>query len=501
MSNSMKRNTVRKLTFAGLLVATGACSAAAQYVQPKPLAGSETVKTRIGELKFELGVPAEETVARLYDELDFQRAVQAYLWASPIVAFEQSRINHMKSSGATDGDMVTYQGYRNVGVWLTANATTPYVLGFADLTKTGPLVIELPAGAGAGMIDDAWQRPVTDLGQSGPDKAKGASYLVTGPEQVIKDPQADFTVRSQTNNIIYMYRVLETDPKKAEQLKKSVRIYPYATRFNPPKTKFLTPKDNVKLALNIQPRGMDYWRRLHEILQREPVAERDRFFMAMLRPLGIKLGYPFKPGDRQTKILTEAAFVGEAMARITSFDKRFKGALYRNDARWDVVIQVTPKQDVDGTSQIDERLSYTYEAMLTSEGMVSQTPGVGQAYLGAYRDSKGRALDGGKTYRLIVPPNAPAKQFWSVTAYDADTRTLVKNKQKRADRSSRMKDLKTNKDGSTEIWFASQAPKGKESNWIPTVPGRSWFAYLRLYAPLEDYFSRKWALGDIEQVK
>lgn len=486
--------------FLSLMVA-GEVQADKQHIVPPPLAGSETIKTRIGELKFELGVPTEETVAKLYDALDFQRAVQLYLWASPIVAYEQSRINHMENSGATDGDIVTYQGYRNVGVWLTANATTPYVIGFADLTKTGPLVIELPPGAGAGMIDDAWQRPVTDLGQSGPDKANGGRYLVTGPEQVIKDPQADFSVRSQTNNIMYLYRVLETDPKKAEQLKKAVRIYPYAKRFNPPETNFLTPKKDVELALHVQPRGMDYWRRLHEILQREPVAERDRFFMAMLKPLGIRIGYPFKPDERQTKVLTDAAFVGEAMARTTSFDKRFKGALYRDDARWDVVIQVTPQQDVDGTSQIDERLAYTYEAMMTSEGMVSQTPGVGQAYLGAYRDSKGRALDGSKTYRLVVPPNVPAKQFWSVTAYDADTRTLVRNKQQRADRSSLMKDLKTSKDGSTEIWFAPNPPKGKEGNWIPTVPGRAWFTYLRLYGPLETYFNREWPLGDIELVK
>ncbi|MFA9476557.1 MAG: DUF1214 domain-containing protein, partial [Filomicrobium sp.] len=188
-------------------------------------------------------------------------------------------------------------------------------------------------------------------------------------------------------------------------------------------------------------------------------------------------------------------------ARTTSFDKRFEGALYRDDAKWDVVIQVTPKQDIDGTSQIDERLSYTYEAMLTSEGMVTQTPGVGQAYLGAYRDSEGRPLDGSKTYRLVVPPNVPAKQFWSVTGYDADTRTLLRNKEQRADRSSLMKDLILSDDGSTEIWFAPEVPEGKDGNWIPTVPGRAWFVYFRLYAPLEPYFEREWPLGDIELVK
>ena len=127
-------------------------------------------------------------------------------------------------------------------------------------------------------------------------------------------------------------------------------------------------------------------------------------------------------------------------------------------------------------------------------------PGPSSAYLGAYTDKSGNWLDGGRSYRLHVPPNAPAKLFWSVTLYDVDTRSLLVNSQKIADRSSRM-DLRKNDDGSVDIYVGPKAPAGFEKNWIPTVPGRNWFAYFRFYNPTEPYFDKSWQLGDFERIK
>ncbi|MNR46142.1 hypothetical protein D3C85_1650720 [compost metagenome] len=121
-------------------------------------------------------------------------------------------------------------------------------------------------------------------------------------------------------------------------------------------------------------------------------------------------------------------------------------------------------------------------------------------YLGAYTDGKGEWLDGGKHYRLRVSAEVPAKDFWSVTAYDVKNRSFVINPQQSADRSSRM-DLKKNADGTTDIYFGPEKPKGAETNWIETVPGRQWFAYFRLYGPTEAYFNKSWQLDDIEQVQ
>ena len=109
-------------------------------------------------------------------------------------------------------------------------------------------------------------------------------------------------------------------------------------------------------------------------------------------------------------------------------------------------------------------------------------------------------MDGGKSYRLRVPASPPIKLFWSVTVYDVDTRALILNEQEIVDRSSRM-DLRRNEDGSVDIYCGPKAPVGFEKNWIPTVPGKNWFAYFRFYQPTAAYFDRSWPLPDFEQVR
>jgi hypothetical protein len=133
--------------------------------------------------------------------------------------------------------------------------------------------------------------------------------------------------------------------------------------------------------------------------------------------------------------------------------------------------------------------------------MLTQTAGVGQRYIASNKDSKGDWLDGGQTYRLHVPPNPPAKQFWSVTAYDESTRQMPITAQGRPDLSSRRTDLVKNSDGSVDVYFGPEAPAGKEANWIQTLPSRGWFAYFRFYAPTEPFFDKSWALQDFEKLK
>lgn len=457
--------------------------------------------TRIGTLEFDLGLPTEKTVTKLFDEMDFQRACQAYLWALPIVNIAEWQRAHEKDFSAADGDIVIYNTYEaKLGI-LTPNLTTPYIIGFANLARTGPLVIDYPAGLSAGGVLDFWQRPLFDMGQTGPDKGTGGKYLVVGPGQSVSDTAGYTVYESPTFNIGLGYRVLETEPAKAEALMKAVKVYPFNKRANSPQNKFLTPGN--KAWSQTPPSGMVYWERLAELLNQESVAERDQFFMAMLKPLGIEKGKPFQPDARQKKILTEAAFVGEQMAKANSFDKRFPGSAYRKDARWEITFApgFSPDQKADGYGQLDERAAYTWEAVWTTAGMVTKTPGVGQAYLGVHRDRSGHALDGAKSYHLRVPPNPPAGQFWSVTIYDLETRRPVENATRVVDRSSRQTDLAKSADGSVDLYFGPKPAKGHEANSLITVPGRAWFPLLRLYGPQQPYFDRSWPLPDIESLK
>jgi hypothetical protein len=456
-----------------------------------------TVDTRVGELTFEHGYPSRESVEKLFDAMDFQRATQAYIWALPIVSFAEWQAVHEDQFGASDRDIVVYTTTEEKLGILTANATTPYVIAFNDLGRSGPLVIDVPAGPTGGLVDDAWQRPVVDLGLAGPDRGQGGKYLILGPGQ--EKPagiDVDYVYESGTMNILYGIRILTPDPDESKRLLEAFRAYPTSGQ-----------TENQEYAevkgewFQYQPRGLKFWERLHWILEREPIAERDRFMVASLKFLGIEKGKPFNPDARQKAILEEACLVGEAMAQANSFESRFPGVRYRDDADWEYVLFLDPSQRVGEHEQLDERAAYTYEAMTTSAGMTTKKPGVGSAYLGGYRDSDGEWLDGSMNYKMTVPANAPMKQFWSVTVYNQATRCLINNGTGRADRSSRH-DLAINTDGSVDLYFGPDAaPEGLENNFVKTVPGEGFFVYLRLYAPLEPYFDKTWQLPDIEKVK
>lgn len=463
-------------------------------------ASSSLVSESGTQIKLDGELPSKESIPALFDEMDFQQATQCYLWGLPIVAFAEWQQQHYKTFKASSNDLVLYNSYDDRLGILTANATTPYIMTFIDLAANGPTVIEMPAGHTAGGLADFWQREQAVIGEMGPDKGKGGKYILVPP--TIKDFKADgyFIVPCNTVNMFFGFRALDPDPKIKETLLKEVKIYPYAQRANPEPTKVVSPPAGKKW-LGIQPAGIKYWERLHAILQNEPVEERDRFFMAWLRNLGIEKGKAFVPDERQKKILIAAAEKGQQMAMVNSFSKRFADIKHWPDKKWDyVLIMKDPSQHADNYDEFFERSSYFYEAVTYSKAMITKIPNVGQAYLGSYYDNEGNWLDGGKNYTLNIPANPPAVNFWSITIYDSATRCLIDNPQKNADLSSR-KDLIKNKDGSVDLYFGPKAPAGKEKNWVQTLPGKHWFTYMRFYGPTTAYFDKSWKMDDIKEVK
>jgi hypothetical protein len=449
-------------------------------------------------VRFDGDLPERASIPAIFDELDYQLACQAYLWALPLVSYAQWKTQHYDVFGATGSDLVRYLSYRDRLGLITANATTPYILNFFDLSESGPLVIELPAGRTAGGVSDFWQREVGAMGEMGPDRGAGGKYVIVAPGS---DAPAGLTddyrlLQSSGMNIMFGFRTLDPDPAQADELVRGVRIYPYARRDDPAPTRIVSP--DGRAWSGDQPRGMDYWRRLHEIYQSEVVDERDRFYLAMLRQLGIQKGKPFAPDERLIRILEQGAAAGELMAQANTFAKRFDQGSYWPDRAWEQAIVLdNSAQRGDGYDELLERASWFYEAVSFSEAMKSTTPGAGQAYLGSYTDGAGAWLDGARDYTLHVPAAVPAELFWSATVYDVTTRCLIDNEQQRGDRGSRDQDLVVNDDGSVDLYFGPRPPVEGETNWVQTIPGKHWFSYFRLYGPLEPYFDRSWKLGDI----
>jgi hypothetical protein len=255
---------------------------------------------------------------------------------------------------------------------------------------------------------------------------------------------------------------------------------------------------------------MAFWERLSAVINNNPVHERDLFFLGMLKPLGIEKGREFKPDTRQRKILEEAAQMGEAIGRVMLFDgpDRFRqvgeglGAEPFPGTKWHWVFQVNPVQHTDTYGQIDERLHYTYGAIYTTPALGVMKAGPGGNYMQAFKDKDGNRLDGGKKYRLRVPANAPAEQFWSLTLYDTETRTMIQNAANDSARSG-LDTLETNPDGSVDLYFgpAGSAPAGLEANWIETFPGKGFYPMFRIYYPKAGLFDGTWKLPDVELVK
>jgi hypothetical protein len=465
----------------------------------KGASAQEVIDTRIGKLTYESGYPSQDTVSKLYNEIDFQRACQAYLWGIPAVGLAKWRLAHRDVMKGKQGEMLSYLDFdEKLGI-LTPNYTTPYIVTFIDLKETGPFVVELPPGLMAGMILDPWQRVLEDLGVVGPDQGKGGKYLILPPGHEKVSPAGYFVVESLGRTAFAGVRLLGEDKEKAiRELVPGIKTYKWSPSGTGPVMGVRRAGD-VKWS-QMPPRGMAYWETLNEVVQTEPIMKRDRLILAQLRFLGIEKEKPFNPDARQKKILEEAVVVGEAMAKANTSDKRVEPAFWPG-TNWKHALVVSIDQHAPHYDQLDERAAWFYEAVAVSKGMLTQTPGVGQRYIASYKDKDGEWLDGGNSYKLHVPPNPPAKQFWSVTAYDEGTRQMVVTPQGRPDLSSRKADLVKNSDGSVDTYFGPKAPAGKEANWIQTSPGKGWFGYFRFYAPTEPFFDKSWGLPDFEKLK
>ncbi|MGB3712832.1 MAG: DUF1254 domain-containing protein [Candidatus Promineifilaceae bacterium] len=455
----------------------------------------QSYETRIGTLTFTQdfanGYPTKKTYTKLFDEMDFQRACQAYIWAIPIVSFAQWQYSHNVQLGARNGQIIYFESYEDKLGGLTFNATTPYAIPFIDLDKEGPFVAEMPEGEIRGAAHDAWQIGITQI-------TKPGKYLFVGPGQPVPEVEGFSVFQSPTNNILLGIRLMPESAEERLALLEKVKIYPFSEKDNPKPRGYIRPEGKPWLAA--APRGMEHWVRLADILNREPVAERDRLFMAMLKPLGIEKRVPFNPDERQTKILTEAVFVGEAMAKANDFfNPRLEASQYVKGSRWEYATVAPPDQRWEHYDALDGRAAWFYEAVTNDIAMHGQEIGWGQVYLASYRDGEGDWLDGGVNYVLHIPANVPAEAFWSMTLYDVDTRCIIRNEQQVADRSSRM-DLLVNQDGSLDLFFGPAAPAGKEVNWIPTAAGKAWFPYFRLYSPQQAFLDKSWILPDIEKV-
>jgi hypothetical protein len=190
--------------------------------------------------------------------------------------------------------------------------------------------------------------------------------------------------------------------------------------------------------------------------------------------------------------------VGDATARAIMYKWRTADGYWYPNSAWRLGFIGGYKFEENGARLLNAYSGFFFYATGVTPAMDTRKVGVGSQYMAAFVDSKGNPFDGGKNYRLHLPPNIPVKDFWSVILYDSQTRSMLQTDQDWPALSSQTKGLLVNADGSVDVYFGPKAPPGKEKNWIQTIPGKGWNTLLRLYGPLEPFYNKTWRPGEIE---
>jgi len=465
----------------------------------------DKVETPIGTLEFFDGVPKDSTVTAVYDNLDRMRGIEVFLDNVGAVSMYKVRTG-LADAGAKGANRIAIfeQLMDSQTLVVTANTSTLYAYTYTDLAHDGPTVIEIPPGM-LGFLDDAWQRFVGNMGVTGPDKGKGGKYLVVPPGYDGEIPDGYFLLKPTTNkNFMFLRGSIKNGLKPAvENITSGLKVYPLKDAANPETTEFVNMSN--KAFNTVFPSDFSYFENLNEIIQEEPLDAISPEVRGAIASIGIVKGQPFAPDDRMKKLLTEAATLSNATARAITYQPRFAGVkIYPDDpdSVWSTAFaNKNTSFQADGAMGLDARVLYYFNAGGVTPAMAATRAGEGSDYALAVLDANKQAFDGSKTYKLHLPKDVPVNDFWAVTLYDTQTRSQLQTDQKFPTIGSQTEGMTKNPDGSYDVYFAPEAPEGKEGNWLQTVPGKSWFTILRMYGPLEPWINKTWRPGEIEMVK
>ncbi len=464
----------------------------------------DRVETSIGTLEFFDGVPTDATVATVYDNLDRMRGMEVFLDNVGAVSMYSVR-KGLADAGAEGAHRIALfeQLMDSQTLVVTANTSTLYAYTYTDLAKDGPTVIEIPPGM-LGFLNDAWQRFVGNMGVTGPDEGKGGKYLVVPPGYTGEIPDGYFLLKPPTNrNFMFLRGSIAKGLEPAvENITSKLRVYPLKDAANPVATEFVNMSN--KAFNTVFPSDFSFFESLDMVVQEEPIDAISADVRGAIAAIGIVKGQPFAPDDRMKTLLTEAATLADATARAITYHPRIDGVrIYPEnpDSVWATAFaNRNTSFESDGTMGLDARVLYYFNAGGVTPAMATTRAGEGSDYALAVLDADKKAFDGSRTYKLHLPKDVPVKDFWAVTLYDTQTRSQLQTGQRFPTIGSQTQGMTANADGSYDIYFAPEAPEGKEGNWLETVPGKSWFTILRMYGPLEPWIDQTWRPGEIELV-
>lgn len=470
---------------------------------------AQSKKSKVTSAKSAMGTPAgfpsPKSAQLSRDESDLNRAIQAYRFFYPTVS-GMAIIKGNADVGLVENKIFGVLDTQPKQVIFTANSDTPYGPIPMNLSL-GPIVIEMPPGPLICIVMDVNQRWVADMGLPGPDAGKGGKHLILPLDYKGEVPAGYHVSRATSNRLIVGVRSLPMngDVKTAIEKIQTIKIHPLKTvaGWSEPKWVNLTGTVQDTTPLKWE-NNIKFWQVLHEVVDSEPIYSGYHNYYGELASLGIEKGKPFNPDARMKRILEQAAKTGVNQMRAESFADQRPDRVVWKDRQWEwaaLRFEDGNFNNPAGYTDLVARDKWFFQAIGASPAMFRRTEGAGSLYWLGLRDNKGNYLDGGKTYRLVVPQRVPGQLFWSVTVYDAETRSQIQTEQNKAALRSmfELKDLASA--SQSELYFGPKAPAGKENQWIKTLPGKGWFTYFRIYGPEKAAFDGTWKPGDFEEVK
>jgi len=461
------------------------------------------VETSIGELTFLDGAPMPETADKVYDYLDTARAMDAFLKGMPGASLK-ALIDGAHSLGALEANEVIIfdKLMDSQSLFLTGNTSTMYVIPDFDLKKDGPVVVEVPDGL-LGAANDAWFRYINDLYKAG-------KYLYVPPGYEGEIPDGYTVLRPRTYRVWVFLRanVANGLDKAFDFVKANLKVYPLAMADNPPQMKWISASG--KSFNTIHANNIEFYHHLNEIIQYEAMEMLDPETRGLFASIGIEKGKAFKPDARMQKILADGIALGNAASRAIVWyprtDMNMGGAQIYPDTSSAWMTGFVDKNvffnGPDGqTMNTDARVYFHYPYTAVTPAMSTPREGTGSDYAIAFVDASKQPFNGGMTYKLHIPANVPVNNFWALTLYDPQTRSMLQTSQPFPSVGSQTDGIRQNADGSYDIYFGPQAPQGFENNWLDTVPGKSWFVILRMYGPLKPWIEKTWRPGEIELLR
>ena len=350
-----------------------------------------------------------------------RRAVEAALWGLPMVRTDAMRQAFFRDAGAKYGDVLYLSRLPDWKFQIeTPDPSSLYVYLNFNL-KDGPFILEIPVAAGAGLagsINDAWQTPLAGIGPAGEDQGQGGKFLLLPPDDQGTPPKAWIPVSSPTYNGYALIRAIPVGSSPGD-IARAIDLVMRIRLYPLGQADSPPPSRHIDISGRIFDGTVrfddTFYDSLARMVNEEPVRGRDLAAMNRLRSLGMEKDKVFQPGPAARAILKKA--IAEA-----------------------------------------------HESFMAGSN-------------GNSRDACGEPLRGERAYCLRIPAAVAAKPSWEAAVYDRGTGSFIRDSPRIAVNSAG--NVQRNADGSIDIYFGPAPPRGRESNWIYTAPGKRWFAVFR----------------------